>query len=98
LDPERLAGQPPFGQHHSMNDSEYRGGLDPANMWGCAVSALIGFPIMAYLTLVDALGDCTPDTNCHKGFLSNVALPTVGIVTVVFLSVRWMAKVLRRGD
>ena len=67
-------------------------------MWGCAVAGLIGLPIVAYLTLVDVLGDCTAGTDCHKGFWSNVGLPTAGIVIVVFLAVRWVAKALQRGD
>jgi len=67
-------------------------------MWGCAVAVLIGFPILAYLTLVDALGDCAAGTDCHKGFWINVGLPTAGIFVVVFLSVRWLAKTLRRSS
>ena len=81
-----------------MSDSEYRGGLDPASIWGCAVAVAVGFPILAYLTLVDALGDCAAGTDCHKGFWGNVGLPTAGVVIVVFLTVRWLAKTFQRGS
>ena len=81
-----------------MSDHEYRGGPDPAGMWGCAVAALIGVPIAAYLIFVDALGDCASDTDCHKGFWSNVGLPAAAVFAVLFLTVRWAAKSLRSDD
>ena len=85
-------------QLHHMNDSEYRGGLAAHDVWGCAVASLVGLPIFGYLTLVDAIGDCASGTDCHKGFWSNVGLPTALVLAVVFLSVRWAAKALRRGN
>jgi hypothetical protein len=93
-----LAREPTIVQLRQVKDSEYRGGLEAHNLWGCAIASLIVLPIFGYLTLINGLGDCASDTNCHKGFWSNVGLPTVAVFIVVFLSVRWAAKALRSGD
>lgn len=81
-----------------MSDSEYRGGLEAPDVWGCVVASLVGLPIFGYLTLIDALGDCASGTDCHKGFWSNVGLPTAGVVIALFLSVRCLAKTLRDSE
>ncbi|MCW6532258.1 hypothetical protein NED98_18575 [Sphingomonas sp. MMSM20] len=81
-----------------MNDSEYRGGLGAGGSWGCALAAVIGLPVLIALSLVDSLGDCAPDTNCHKSFFWNAALPAAIVVLIVFAVVRLVARTFGRGD
>ena len=49
---------------------------------------MVGAPIFFFLTLIDSLGDCAPDVNCHKGFWSSVALPTIAAGVIVGLLIR----------
>ncbi|WP_205412205.1 hypothetical protein [Sphingomonas crusticola] len=79
-----------------MSDNQYRGGPSVGGMWGCGVAALLGAPLFAVLIVGDALGDCAPDINCHKGFLSHVALPTAIAVTLIFVAVRALVGFIRR--
>jgi hypothetical protein len=72
-----------------MAGEGYDDGSTRGGKWGCAVAAVVGTPIFAFLLLVDALGDCAPDTACHKGFLVHVLLPTVAIAGGLGLIVRY---------
>ena len=70
----------------------YQGGGTAGGKWGCLSAALVATPIFAMLNLVEALGDCTEGTDCHKSFLRNVALPTVAVAIVVGMSVRLLVN------
>jgi len=74
----------------------YRGGTTPGGKWGCFAAAVIASPLFLFLIVLDALGDCASDTDCHKGFLRYVALPTLGVGLVVGLAVRAAVNWLKR--
>lgn len=80
-----------------MGDSKYQGGTTAGSKWGCAVAAVIGVPLFCFLTLVDALGDCIPDSDCKKGFLPFVVAPTVVVAAVLFFVVRLIVNKIRRS-
>jgi len=80
-----------------MTEDGYDGGPMVEGGWGCIAAALLGVPIFILLLLVDALGDCVPDTACKKGFLTQVLLPAALISIGVGLLVRWVVKTARQN-
>lgn len=80
----------------SMSDG-YQG-LSSPEKWGCISAAAVGVPIFLFLLGADALGDCAPDTNCRKGFLLMVLIPSVIVTAVAFLVVRSLLGWLRKRD
>jgi hypothetical protein len=66
--------------------------------WGCAVMTLICAPLFFFLVLVDALGDCMPDVECHKGFIRNVALPTALVGLVIYFAIRTIVNWVDRRN
>lgn len=80
-----------------MSDERYKGGGTSEGQWGCGAAALVGVPVFAFLLIGDALGDCAPDTACKKGFLSQVALPSLIVSVVVGLVVYWAIRAARRN-
>lgn len=93
-----LARNLPIVQLRSVSDSGYQGGTTAGSKWGCAVAALIGAPLFFVLLIADALGDCVPDTDCKKGFLPFVAVPTLVVVAVLFFVVRLLVNKARQGS
>jgi hypothetical protein len=81
-----------------MNGAGYNGGSTSGGRWGCGLAAIIGAPLFFFLLLADALGDCAPDTVCHKGFLSMVVLPTILIAAPVGLLTRWLVNRRSKND
>ena len=79
-----------------MSEGGYKGGTTVEGRWGCIASAILGIPIFMFLLLVDALGDCVPDTMCKKGFLTQVLLPTAVVAVSAGFLVRWAVKKARR--
>lgn len=75
-----------------MSDRGYKGGGTRGGRWGCAMAALIGFPVFAFATLAASLGDCMPDVECHHGLWLEVGLPTILAATPVGLGVRWLVN------
>ena len=45
----------------------YRGGGTIGGKWGCALSALVGLPLVLGVFVVSALGDCADGVDCHRG-------------------------------
>jgi len=83
----------------AMSRDGYQGGSTVGGRCGCGIAALIGGPIFFFLFMVDALGDCAPDAECHKGFLSMVLLPTVLVAMPIGLGVRWLVnRIARNGS
>ena len=74
-----------------MAGDSYDGGLSTADKWGCVAASVIGLPIFAVLLLVDAIGDCAPDTPCRKGFLLMVLLPSLVAAAGAALLARFIA-------
>lgn len=71
-----------------MDEGRYRGGGTPGGKWGCGLAALFGLPVFFFLVLLDSLGDCVPDVQCHKGFWLWVVLPTVLVAAPIGFGVR----------
>jgi hypothetical protein len=46
-------------------DKGYQSGGTPGGKWGCGVAALTGVPLLGFVILLSALGDCIPDAPCH---------------------------------
>lgn len=60
-----------------MMDEGYQGGGTPGGKWGCGLAALVGVPLLGFVILLSALGDCVPDAPCHQdleGLLMGAAL------------------------
>ena len=55
---------------------------------GLRAAALVGLPVFFFLVLLDSLGDCVPDVQCHKGFWLWVVLPTVLVAAPIGFGVR----------
>jgi hypothetical protein len=72
-----------------MPDDGYDG-LSRGQRWGCAVALLMGASSFLFLSLLDALGDCAPNTSCEKGLWTYVLLPSIAISAIVFFVVRWV--------
>gem|GEM_PF-2619440 len=81
-----------LGYPMPMSDGGYKGGTTVEDRWGCIASAVLGVPVFMILLLVNALGDCAPDTACKKGFLTQVIAIGVG------LPVRWAVKAVKRNN
>jgi hypothetical protein len=64
-------------------------GTSRGGKWGLIIAALVGVPLFFFLMLMDALGDCAPDTNCRHGFFPIVLLPTLLVTIPIFLAVRF---------
>jgi hypothetical protein len=62
--------------------------LSKGTKWGFMAAILIGVPLFLFLIMMDALGDCAPDTDCRKGFLSVVFLPALLVTIPIFMVVR----------
>ena len=87
-----------LGYPMPMSEGGYKGGATVEGRLGCIASAVLGVPVFMFLLLVDALGDCAPDTACKKGFLTQVLLPTAVSAIGVGLLVRWVVKAARRNN
>lgn len=79
-----------------MNDDGYNGGSTVEGRWGCIAATLVTVPAFMFLLLIDAMGDCVPDIECKKGFLTQVLLPSAVIAICVGLLIRWAIKAGRR--
>jgi hypothetical protein len=49
-------------------DSGYRGGSTTGGRWGCALSIVIGLPLIGFAFAVLSLGDCAPGVQCTSGW------------------------------
>jgi hypothetical protein len=81
-----------------MNEGRYKSGRTVGGNWGCAIAVLLGAPLFIFLVIVEALGDCAPDIDCHKGFLPNVAAPCAIVMLVSFFIVRALVNHMRSND
>ena len=80
-----------------MAGENYDGGrMSQSDRWGCIVATAAGLPIFSLLLIVDSLGDCAPDVDCHKGFLAGVLMPTLLIAGAAGLLARFIASWLGR--
>lgn len=46
-------------------DQGYQSGGTTGGKWGCGMAALVGLPLLGFVILLSALGDCVPDAPCH---------------------------------
>lgn len=75
-----------------MPEKNFDGGLNRADKWGCATALIVGLLVFAPLLVMDALGDCAPDTPCRKGFLLMVLLPSLVVAVAAGLLARFIAS------
>ncbi|PZU09690.1 hypothetical protein [Sphingomonas sp.] len=86
-----------------MSEDGYRGGGTLGGRWGCALSAVVGLPLIAGVFVLAALGDCAPGVECHRGpnwrLLAGAILIAIGIgfgtrlfVNVTFRRLRALAR------
>jgi hypothetical protein len=45
---------------------------------------------MAFLTTLNALGDCKAGKSCASGIWSHVVVPSLAAATIIFFVVRWL--------
>jgi hypothetical protein len=60
-----------------------KGGGTPGGKWGCGLAALVGGPLLGFVILLSALGDCVPDAPRHQdleGLLMAAALAIAAAV------------------
>jgi hypothetical protein len=66
-----------------MREDGYRGGGTLGGKWGCALSALVGLPVISLGLLVSALGDCAPDMDCNHRITWLLFIPGIVIAALV---------------
>jgi len=71
-----------------LSNAGYQSGITSGGKWGCAAAVLLSLPFFLFLLIGDALGDCIPEEPCQKGFVVNVALPTVIFASAIGFGVR----------
>lgn len=79
-----------------MDDGGYKSFRATEGSCGCLTAAFVGAAVLIPLVLVDALGDCAPDTSCKKGFLGQVLFPSVAIAAVAGLLVWLVVRTIRK--
>lgn len=81
-----LARKQPFVQLQPMGADGYKNGGTVGGRWGCALSALIGLPMLNFGLIVASMGDCVPDEKCTSG--QTLLLSAIGITIAVGLGSR----------
>lgn len=67
----------------------YDGGITRGGRWGVGLAALVCALLLPGLVLINSLGDCAPNVQCHHSFLLAVLGPTVIVGVVVGRIVRF---------
>jgi hypothetical protein len=84
-----------------MHNGGYRGGPTTGGKWGCALSAIVGVPLIFFSFIISALGDCLPDVPCKHGLIWQLFLLSILIAGGVGLgsraAINWFLK-KRRSD
>lgn len=82
-----------------MDESTYKGGGTAGGKWGCALSAVIGVPLLCLAVLLSALGDCAPDTPCNHDIGWKLQLGTLAVAALVGFGSRTVVnRWIGRGD
>lgn len=86
--------------HRQMEEGGYRGGGTPGGKWGCALSALIGIPLLSFGLIVASMGDCVPGERCTSG---ETLLLIAGAITIAVgvgsrAAINLIAQRRRRGS
>lgn len=82
-----------------MNEG-YQGGGTPGGKWGCALAALVGLPLLGFVTILGALGDCDSDAPCHHNLDWLLFLAALAIAALVGFGSRALINYIirRRAD
>ena len=82
-----------------MNEG-YQGGGTPGGKWGCALAALVGLPLLGFVIILGALGDCDPDAPCHHNLDWLLFLASLAIAALVGVGSRALINYMirRRAD
>lgn len=77
----------------------YRSGGTPGGKWGCGLAAFVGLPLLGFVILLSALGDCVPGDPCHHGLDWPLIGAALGIAALVgFGSRAAINAIIRRRD
>ena len=69
---------------------------------GCAMSALVGVPLIGIVFILSVLGDCVPDVKCSRGLDWSLMGGAIAIAAAVGFGVRsltnWIKARWRNGS
>jgi hypothetical protein len=71
-----------------MDDGRYKGGGTAGGKLGCALSAIVGVPLLCMAILLSALGDCIPNEPCNHDIGWKLQLGALLIAAIVGLCSR----------
>lgn len=74
-----------------MSDDGYQSPATIGGKIGCAVAAVVGVPLFGFAFLVNALGDCFADEDCHQQNWWLYVFAAV-FATLLGLAVRWLTN------
>jgi len=78
-----------------MREGRYHGGDTIGGKWGCAVSVIVGLPLIGIAYLIAALGDCVPGADCIDGW--KLILAAVAITALVGFAARCAINAIYRN-
>ena len=81
-----------------MDETGYKSGNTAGGRWGCAISIIVGLPLISLALIVASMGSCVPGEQCTSG--GTLLLIACGITLVVGVGaraginavVRWRSK------
>ena len=85
-----------------MEDVGYQSGATVGGKWGCALSALVGVPLILFTVMASSLGDCSPDEPCKHGMIWGLLLPSILFAALVGFgsraAINWIVTRRRNGS
>jgi hypothetical protein len=81
-----------------MDERDYDSGRTVGGKWGCALSAIVGVPLLVLLWIPYAFSHCDPDVGCHEAslFLTVIVPGALVAALVGFLSRAIINDFMRR--
>jgi hypothetical protein len=81
-------------------DEGYQSGSTAGGKWGCGLAALVGLPLLGFVILLGALGDCVPDAACHHDLDWQLIVAALAVAAAVGFGSRALinAIIYRRTD
>lgn len=61
----------------------YQSGGTLGGKWGCGLAALVGMPMLGFVVIMGALGDCVPDAPCQHDLDWRLILGALAIAALV---------------
>lgn len=77
----------------------YQSGGTLGGKWGCGLAALVGLPLVGFVILLSALGDCVPGDPCHHNLDWLLIAAALAIAALVGFGSRAVINaIIRRRD